>query len=76
MHPARRHLGDIGLIGRLSLIGETPERRVRMAYLAIVGSDAVNGVAVLHTHILKTRLFADFDRFFPGRILNVTNGIS
>jgi starch phosphorylase len=73
---ARRHPGDVGLIGRLSLIGETPEKRVRMAHLAIVGSHAVNGVAALHTHILKTRLFADFDRFFPGRILNVTNGIS
>jgi starch phosphorylase len=47
-----------------------------MAHLAIVGSHAVNGVAALHTDILKNGLFKDFDRIFPGRIQNITNGIT
>ncbi len=73
---AQRHPGDLDLLGRLSLIAEGHEKRVRMAHLAIVGSHSVNGVAALHTHILKTRLFRDFDAFFPGRFQNVTNGIT
>ncbi len=73
---AQRHPGDGELLRRMSLIAEGPEKRVRMAHLAIVGSHSVNGVAALHTHILKTRLFADFDRFFPGRFRNVTNGVT
>ena len=47
-----------------------------MAHLAIVGSHSVNGVADLHTRILKSGLFKDFDDIFPGRIKNVTNGIT
>ncbi len=67
---------EADLPARLSLIQETGERRVRMAHLAIVGSHAVNGVAALHSAILKNSLFRDFDRVFPGRIQNVTNGIT
>ena len=72
----QRNPGDTEMAGRLSLIAEGQEKRVRMAHLAIVGSHSVNGVAALHTQILKTRLFADFANFFPGRFQNVTNGIT
>lgn len=64
------------LIGRLSLIEEGAEKRVRMAHLAVVGSHTVNGVAELHSQILKERLFSDFNRVFPGKLKNVTNGIT
>ncbi|MEW6673134.1 MAG: glycogen/starch/alpha-glucan phosphorylase [Thermodesulfobacteriota bacterium] len=67
---------DPQLPSRLSLIQEGPVQLVRMAHLAIVGSHSVNGVAALHSHILKTGLFRDFDCFFPDRIKNVTNGIT
>ncbi len=49
---------------------------VRMAYLAVVASHSVNGVAALHTELLKKHLFADFDEMFPGRFQNKTNGIT
>lgn len=64
------------LPARLSLIQEGGLRRVRMAHLAILGSHSVNGVAALHSEILKGQLFRDFDRIFPDRIGNVTNGIT
>ena len=64
------------LASRLSLIQEGPVRSVRMSHLAVVGSHTVNGVAELHTAILKDRLFADFARVFPQKIQNITNGIS
>ncbi|MFH1998385.1 MAG: glycogen/starch/alpha-glucan phosphorylase [Planctomycetota bacterium] len=72
----RRHPGDDSLKSRLSLIQETPEKQVRMAHLAIVGSHTVNGVAALHTRILKKHMFRDFNAFFPGRFINITNGIT
>ena len=68
--------GDTDLLGRVSIIDETHGRRVRMAHLAVVGSHKVNGVAALHSELLKTTLFADFDRIYPGKITNVTNGIT
>ncbi len=71
-----RHPGDFDLLRRMSIIHEDGEQRVRMAHLAIVGSHKVNGVAALHTHLLKTTLFSDFERIFPGRIVNKTNGIT
>jgi starch phosphorylase len=52
----------------MSLIEEGPVKKVRMAHLAIVGSHSVNGVAQLHTHLLRTRFFRDFDEYFPGRV--------
>jgi starch phosphorylase len=64
------------LPAKLSLIQEGPVRYVRMAHLAIVGSHSVNGVAALHSQILKTSLFRDFDRVFTDRLTNVTNGIT
>ncbi len=71
-----RYPGDNELARRVSLIDEDNGRRVRMAYLALVGSHRVNGVAELHTSLLKQDLFADFERLFPGKLTNVTNGIT
>jgi starch phosphorylase len=71
-----RHPGDPDLLRRMSLIDEEGERRVRMAHLAIVGSHKVNGVAKIHTELMKNTIFADFDRLYPGRIINITNGIT
>jgi glycogen phosphorylase len=68
--------GDIELINRVSIIDETHGRRVRMAHLAIVGSHTVNGVAALHSELLKSHLFADFHKIYPKKFTNVTNGIT
>jgi starch phosphorylase len=68
--------GDHDLLRRLSIIDEDHGRRVRMAHLAVVGSHKVNGVAALHTHLLKQTLFADFNRVWPDRFINVTNGVT
>lgn len=68
--------GDSDLLTRVSIIDETHGRRVRMAHLAVVGSHTVNGVAALHSQLLKQHLFADFDRIYPGKLTNVTNGIT
>jgi starch phosphorylase len=68
--------GDPDLPARLSIIQEGPIQLVRMAHLAIIGSHTVNGVAQLHSDILKTDLFRDFYRVFPDRFQNVTNGIT
>jgi starch phosphorylase len=67
---------DQDLAARLSLIQESPVRQVRMSHLAVVGSHTVNGVAGLHTAILKNRLFGDFTPIYPNKIQNITNGIS
>ncbi len=68
--------GDGELLQRLSIIDERGERRLRMSHLAIVGSHAVNGVAALHTELMKRTIFADFERIAPGKIINVTNGVT
>lgn len=68
--------GDGELLRRMSIIDETHGRRVRMAHLAIVGSHHVNGVAQLHSELMKTTIFADFDRYYPGKLTNITNGIT
>jgi starch phosphorylase len=64
------------LLARVSLIAEGAVKQVRMAHLAIVGSHTVNGVAELHSRILKKELFRDFNAIFPGRFQNVTNGVT
>jgi len=64
------------LAARLSLVQERSVRQIRMSHLAVVGSHTVNGVAELHTAILKNRLFRDFTLIYPNRIQNITNGIS
>ena len=68
--------GDNGMRRRMSIIGEEEGKRVRMAHLAVVGSHKVNGVAQLHTELMKQTIFADFDRYYPGKIINMTNGIT
>ncbi|MEO5574112.1 MAG: glycogen/starch/alpha-glucan phosphorylase [Gammaproteobacteria bacterium] len=73
---SHRYPGDADLLRRMSIIDEGNGRRIRMAHLAIAGSHKVNGVSALHTHLMKTTIFADFDRYFPGRIINITNGIT
>ncbi|NDE00489.1 MAG: glycogen/starch/alpha-glucan phosphorylase [Gammaproteobacteria bacterium] len=73
---AARHPGDLGLLQRLSLIDETGERRVRMAHLAIVGSQRINGVSALHSDLLVQTIFRDFARLWPERFTNVTNGVT
>src|SRR4051812_31281363 len=74
---ARRHEGfDDHAISTISLIDESNERRIRMANLAFAGSHSVNGVAALHTQLMKQTVFADMHRLFPDRINNKTNGIT
>jgi starch phosphorylase len=71
-----QHSGDLGLLQRISFIDERGERRVRMANLAFVGSHRVNGVSKLHTALMQETVFADLNRLFPTRIVNITNGIT
>ena len=60
----------------VSLIDEDNGRRIRMGHLAFVGSHRTNGVSALHTELLRKTLFADLQTIYPGRIVNVTNGIT
>ena len=59
--------GDTDRLRRMSIIDETGGRRIRMAHLAIVGSHKVNGVAQIHTELMKQTIFSDFDLFSPAR---------
>lgn len=68
-----RYPGDEEKVRRMSII---ENGKVRMANLAIVGSHRVNGVAKLHTEILKNVVFKDFDEFYPGKFINITNGVT
>ena len=68
--------GDGARLQRMSIIGEAGGRHVRMAHLAIVGSHKVNGVAALHTELLKSQLFRDFSEFYPEKFINITNGVT
>jgi starch phosphorylase len=68
--------GDAAKKRVMSLIEEGGVQMIRMANLAVVGSHSVNGVAALHTELLKKHLFADFDAFYPGKFNNKTNGIT
>ncbi|AMX99541.1 glycogen/starch/alpha-glucan phosphorylase [Mesorhizobium ciceri] len=63
-------------IGRISLIQENGDRRVRMGNLAFVGSHSINGVSALHTDLMKETVFADLHKLYPDRINNKTNGIT
>jgi starch phosphorylase len=68
--------GDLERRRRMSIIDEGDMPRVRMAYLAIVGSYSVNGVAALHTDLLKRGLFRDFHDLWPSKFNNKTNGVT
>ncbi|MET0240515.1 MAG: glycogen/starch/alpha-glucan phosphorylase [Sphingobium sp.] len=72
----KTHKLDGDAISAISLIHEGGERRVRMANLAFVGSHSVNGVAALHTELMKETVFADLHRMYPDRINNKTNGVT
>ena len=72
----RKENFDERAISSISLIDEQGERRVRMANLAFAGSHSVNGVAALHTELMKQTVFADLHRLYPDRINNKTNGIT
>jgi starch phosphorylase len=71
-----RYPDDEGRVARLSLIEEGGEKHVRMANLASAGSHAINGVAALHTELLKRDVLGDFFALHPERFLNVTNGVT
>ena len=67
---------DADLLRRISFIEENDHKQIRMPYLSIVGSHTINGVAELHTELLKTTVFKDFYKLFPERFQNKTNGIT
>ena len=71
-----RFPGDEARVARMSLIDEQGQRFVRMANLAVVGSHSVNGVAKLHTDLLKSGVLRDFVEFSPEKFTNVTNGVT
>jgi len=71
-----RFPGDDARVARMSLIGEGGAKSVRMAYLATVGSHAINGVAALHTHLLEDSVLRDFHQMWPERFSNKTNGVT
>ena len=71
-----RHPGDEQLVRRVSLIDDTGDRYVRMAHLASAGSHAINGVAALHTELLKQTVLRDFHAVAPEKFFNVTNGVT
>jgi len=72
----QRHAGDNARVARMSLIDERGEKLVRMAHLATIGSHAVNGVAALHSTLLKQTVMRDFAELWPERFYNVTNGVT
>jgi len=71
-----RFPGDDARVARMSLIGEEGDKRVRMAHLATVGSHAINGVAALHSDLLKASVMKDFHELWPERFSNKTNGVT
>jgi starch phosphorylase len=73
---ASHYPGDGARVQRMSLIEELPQRQVRMAHLAIVGTHSTNGVAAIHSELLRTRVVKDFADMFPQRFNNKTNGVT
>jgi glycogen phosphorylase len=71
-----RHPGDHDRCRQLSIIEDNGDRRVRMAHLAIIGSHRVNGVAQLHSDLMRKQVFSGFADLYPDRFINVTNGIA
>ena len=68
--------GDGAKKAELSIIEESNPKMVRMAYLSVIGSSKVNGVAALHTDLLKKHLFETFHELYPDKLINMTNGIT
>jgi starch phosphorylase len=71
-----QHPGEPAIWQRMSLIDESHGKRIRMAHLAIVGSHKVNGVAAIHTRLMKETIFADFHGLWPNKFVNMTNGVT
>ena len=76
LREARKAGMDDHAIAAISLIDEGGERRVRMANLAFAGAHSVNGVAALHTELMKTTVFSDLHKLYPERVNNKTNGVT
>ena len=76
MRSAFDFTGDEGRIERISLVEEKPSRKIRMANLAIVGSHSTNGVAAVHSKLLRTTTVKDLAEMFPERFNNKTNGVT
>ena len=75
-HARAQGATDNAYLAAVSMIDERDGRRVRMGHLAFIGSHRINGVSALHTGLMKTTVFRDLDRLYPGRIVNETNGIT
>ncbi|MCY1020642.1 glycogen/starch/alpha-glucan phosphorylase [Pyxidicoccus sp. MSG2] len=71
-----RYPYDVEKMRRMSLVEEGPEKKIRMAHLAVVGSHSVNGVAALHTDLLRRDVLPDFAAMYPERFNNKTNGVT
>jgi glycogen phosphorylase len=72
----RRYPGDEARVERVNLVEEGPQRRIRMAHLAVVGAHSTNGVAAIHSELLRTHVLHDFAELFPERFNNKTNGVT
>ncbi len=72
----QRYPGDGKKIERMSLVEEGWPKKIRMAFLSIVCSHTVNGVAALHSQLLRETIFSEFDQLYPGKIQNKTNGVT
>lgn len=68
--------GDVAKLSRMSIVEESTHKKIRMANVALAGCFKVNGVAELHTEIMKERVFSDFYQVYPEKFLSITNGIS
>lgn len=68
--------GDDGVKAHMSIIEEGHQRKVRMAHLSVIGSHTVNGVAQVHSNLVKSDLFPEFDQLWPDKFTNVTNGVT
>lgn len=73
---AQRHPGDEARLQRMSIVEEHPHKQIRMAHLAIVGSHSINGVAEMHSELVKRQLVPDFYEMWPDRFNNKTNGVT
>jgi glycogen phosphorylase len=71
-----RFPGDDGLVQRISVVEEGAERKIRMANLAIVGSHSTNGVAAIHSRLLRATTVKDLAELYPERFSNKTNGVT
>jgi starch phosphorylase len=72
----QRYPGDVERVRRISLVTQEPQKRIRMAHLAVVGSHSTNGVARLHSQLLRSTVLADLAEMYPGRFNNKTNGVT